>query len=129
MPITENAPLHRLLAPRSVAFFGGSIAEMSIRRSQDIGFTGEIWPVHPTRSELAGIKCFQSVEDLPGVPDAAYIAIRRELTIETVRALSALGVGGVVCYAAGFSESGPEGEILQAELIAAAGDMPIIGPN
>lgn len=129
MPITENAPLRRLLAPRSVAFFGGSIAEMSIRRSQDIGFTGEIWPVHPTRSELAGIKCFQSVEDLPGVPDAAYIAIRRELTIETVRALSALGVGGVVCYAAGFSESGPEGEILQAELIAAAGDMPIIGPN
>jgi len=126
---SEQAPLRRLLAPRSIVFFGGSIAEMSIRRTQDIGFTGDIWAIHPTRAEIAGVTCFKSVEDLPAVPDAAYIAIRRELTIEAVRELSTLGVGGAVCYAAGFSESGPDGEILQEELITAAGDMPIIGPN
>lgn len=102
---------------------------MSIRRTQDIGYTGEIWPVHPTRTELAGVPCFASIDDLPGVPDAAYIAIRRELTVATVGALSSLGVGGVVCYAAGFSESGGEGIQLQQELVTAAGDMPLIGPN
>ncbi|MCS5556246.1 MAG: acetate--CoA ligase family protein, partial [Arenicellales bacterium] len=36
--------------------------------------------------------------------------------------------GGAVCYASGFSES-EDGKQLQAELVQAAGNMPILGPN
>ena len=32
-----------------------------------------------------------------------------------------LGAGGVVCYAAGFAETGPEGAAIEAALVEAAG--------
>ena len=38
------------------------------------------------------------------------------------------GAGGAICYASGFLESGDGGD-LQRALVAAASEMPIIGPN
>ncbi len=121
--------LKRLFSPRSVAFVGGTFAEMAIRRNQELGFDGEIWPVHPTRKEVAGFQAYPTIDALPGVPDAAFVAVKRELTIELVKQLSDAGVGGCVCYAAGFAEMGEEGRALQDQLVEAAGDMPIVGPN
>lgn len=126
---TPSGKMQRLLSPRSIAFIGGDIAELAIRRSREIAYAGEIWPVHPGRKSLAGIACYRSLEELPAVPDAAYIAVNRELTIETVASLSAMGAGGCVCYAAGYSEMGAEGAALQQQLVAAAGEMPLVGPN
>ena len=40
---------------------------------------------------------------------------------------AALDCGGAVVYAAGFGEGG--GARLQAELVAAAGELPVVGPN
>ena len=39
------------------------------------------------------------------------------------------GCGGAICYASGFLEADETGGKLQAELIEAAGDMPVLGPN
>lgn len=121
--------LARLFAPRSIAFVGGTIAAMAIRRSIEMGFEGDIWPVHPRRKFLEGFPCYPSIEDLPGVPDAAHIGVNRVQTIDVVRSLSEAGAGGCVCYAAGFAEMGTEGRALEQELIEAAGAMPLIGPN
>lgn len=124
--------LERLLRPKSVAVFGGGVAATVVEHSRKMGFAGEIWPVHPTKSEVAGLKAYHSVADLPDAPDAAWIGVNRHLTIEVVKALAERGAGGAVCYATGFLEtqaSDDEGARLQAELVAAAGDMPIIGPN
>ena len=126
-PPSQN--LGRLLSPRSIAFVGGTIADMAIRRNLELAYDGEIWPVHPDRSEVAGLKCYPSVSDLPSAPDAAFIAVRRELTIDIVQKLSDAGAGGCVCYAAGFAEMGDEGQKLQDKLVKAAGDMPLVGPN
>jgi acyl-CoA synthetase (NDP forming) len=124
---TKN--LERLFSPRSIAFVGGMVAEYAIRRNLELGYEGEIWPVHPTRKEIAGIRTYASIESLPAVPDAAYIAVRRDLTIDVVRQLADSGAGGCVCYAAGFAEMGKEGLGLQDQLVAVAGDMPLVGPN
>jgi len=102
---------------------------MAIIRSLELGYDGDVWPVHPTRAEIAGFKTYASIDELPGVPDSAYVAIRRELTIEAVRQLADAGAGGCVCYAAGFAEMGDEGQVLQDQLVAAAGNMPLVGPN
>ena len=42
--------LTRLLSPRSIAFVGGSIAEMAIERCLEMGYDGEILPVNPNRA-------------------------------------------------------------------------------
>ncbi len=92
-------------------------------------FPGAIYPVHPERAEIEGLSCFRSVDDLPEAPDAAFVGVRRDLTVAVVRSLAARGAGGAVCYASGFGESGEEGRGLQTALLDAAGDMPIVGPN
>jgi acyl-CoA synthetase (NDP forming) len=114
------ANLRRLLKPRHVAFIGGKGLAAPIQGCLSGGFTGQLWPVHPSYPEIAGIKCYPSVEALPEPPDASYIAAPREATIEIVRALAKRGAGGCVCYAAGFAEVGPEGAALQKALVARA---------
>ena len=125
--------LSRTLNPRSVALFGTSPAQSVIEQCQKLGFAGELWPIHPTRESIAGVRCFKSVADLPHAPDVAFIAVNRHATIDVVTQLSKIGAGGAVCYASGFAESGLQsgidGTALQQQLIKVAGEMPLLGPN
>jgi acyl-CoA synthetase (NDP forming) len=124
--------LDRLTRPKTIAVFGGKEARRVIEQCDKMGFTGEIWPVHPTHDELLGRRCFRSVADLPAAPDAAFVGVNRQLTVDIVGQLSARGAGGAVCYASGFREAVSEladGDELQSALVEAAGDMPILGPN
>lgn len=122
--------LSRLLRPRSVALWGGGWAENVILQLRKAGFPGDIWPVHPNRKEIAGVSCRPSLADLPAAPDAAFVGVNREASVEVVGALSAMGAGGAVCFASGFRETGDDaGADLQDRLVGAAGAMPILGPN
>ena len=123
------ANLRRLLRPRHVAFVGGREAARALGRCLEAGFAGEVWPVHPRHDAVEGRRCYRSIAELPAPPDAAFVAVRREATLEVVRELAAAGAGGCVCYAAGFAESGAAGAALQDALAAAAGDLALIGPN
>ncbi len=131
MEITAAAwpDLSRLLAPRHIAVVGGREAATVVRQCQAGGFAGAIWPVNPARAEIEGLPCYDSVTALPEAPDLCFIAVPRGATVEVVRALAARGAGGAVCYAAGFAEIGREGAELQRALVAAAGAMPLVGPN
>jgi acyl-CoA synthetase (NDP forming) len=122
------ANLRRLLKPRHVAFIGGKGLAAPIQGCLAGGYAGQIWPVHPSYPDIAGLPCFPSVDALPEPPDAAYIAAPREATVEIVGALARRGAGGCVCYAAGFAEVGPEGAALQKALIEAAGELALVGP-
>jgi acyl-CoA synthetase (NDP forming) len=130
---TMSRDLSRLLAPKSVAVIGGGFwGENVIEQLHKIGFEGEIWPVHPSKTELGGLPCIPSLRALPAPPDACFIGVNRNATVDIARDLSAMGAGGAVCFASGFREASREDAAaadLQAELIKAAGAMPILGPN
>ena len=119
--------LTRLLNPKSIAFVGGNECAVAIQRTRELGFTGKIYAVHPKREELSGIPTLKSADDIPEAVDAAFIAVKREPTIDVVRALAAKGSGGAVVYAAGFAETGHTE--LQRQLLEAADGMPLMGPN
>ncbi|MGE0212174.1 MAG: acetate--CoA ligase family protein [Parvibaculaceae bacterium] len=129
MPQIPKKNLSRLLAPKSIAFIGGGEAEVALSKTRELGFPGKIFAVNPRRETLAGVKCLPSIAELPSAPDAAFIAVKREPTVEAVRALARLGAGGAVIYASGFAEVGEEGKRLQAGMLEAAGSMPLMGPN
>lgn len=129
----KTMTLSRLFNPKSIAIIGGgawceSVAEQAIK----MGFMGKIYPIHPKRKPLAGIASFAKITDLPYPPDACFIGVNRYITIDVVSQLSAMGAGGAICFASGFSEAEQEdnkGADLQTQLVTAAGDMPILGPN
>jgi len=121
--------LKRLLTPRHIAFVGGQAIEGCINATRKSGFTGKIWAVHPKYPELAGVACVPSLADLPEPPDAALIAVSRERTVDVVAELSAMGAGGAVSIVGEFAETGEDGAALQARLVAAAGELAVVGPN
>jgi acyl-CoA synthetase (NDP forming) len=125
----RRANLNRLLKPRHVAVIGGRDAETVAAECKRIGFTGPFWPVNPKRSHIGGHPCFASVDDLPEAPDAVFLAVPKEPAIEALQKLNVMGAGGVVCYTAGFGETGSEGAQAEVRLVAAAGELALVGPN
>jgi acetate---CoA ligase (ADP-forming) len=119
--------LARLLRPRSIAVLGSGWAANVVEQCAKMGFDGPVWPVHPTRENIAGVRCYPSLADLPAAPDATFIGVNRHATLDVVADLAAMGAGGAICFASGWREAG-EGD-LQDRLVAAYGDMPILGPN
>ena len=118
----------RLIRPRSIAVIGGREAARVAEQCDRMGFGGALWPVHPTRGTVAGRAACPSVAELPAAPDAAFVAVNRHATVETVATLARMGAGGAVCYASGFLEAN-DGRALQQALVEAAAGMPIVGPN
>ncbi|MBK0399890.1 acetate--CoA ligase family protein [Limibaculum sp. M0105] len=127
--MTADHPLRPLFNPRSIAFVGGSNLRPALRYHRDQGFAGPTYVVNAKHESLGGYPCTPSIEDLPEAPDLAFIAIRREAAIEAIAALRTRGCRAVVCNAAGFAELGDAGTGLQADYLAAVGDMAALGPN
>ena len=129
----KRGELRRLLTPASLVVVGGGVWGRSvISQCRKIGFEGDMFVVHPHADEVEGLPAYRSVSDLPVAPDAAFIGVNRDATIEVVCALAEKGAGGAVCFASGFLEADAEdadGAALQQALISAARDMPFIGPN
>ena len=125
--------LSRLLHPNSIAVVGGGPwCQQVVRQLHLMEYQGEIWRVHPSPDPVETVAAVPDVTALPAVPDAAFVAVNRHQTIDIVEKLAAMGAGGAVCFASGFSEAkseDTEGIDLQARLIAAAGEMPVLGPN
>jgi acetyl-CoA synthetase len=97
-----------------------------------MNFAGSIDVVHPRGEIIEGVQAVTELAALRTPPDAVFVGVNRNATIEVVRTLARMGAGGAVCFASGFSEAAAEdqsGADLQAALVSAAGDMPILGPN
>jgi acyl-CoA synthetase (NDP forming) len=119
----------RLLAPRHIAFVGGQHVELTLRNIVRHKFQGEIYVVNGKRDEIAGHKCYRSLSDLPVSPDATYLGVNADVTVQALGELNRIGAGGVICYASGFSEIGEAGAERNRLLLEAAGDMAVVGPN
>jgi acetyl-CoA synthetase len=124
--------LSRLLRPSSVAVVGaserpGSYGGEALRNLARLGYPGRVYAVNPRRESVHGVPAHPSLADLPEAPDAVVVALPAAAAPDVVRQAGALGCGGAVVFAAGFAEGGAAD--LQAELVAAAGGMPLCGPN
>ena len=98
----------------------------------DQGYNGQIYPVNPRADEIAGLKAYPSVSEIPGQVDLAIVLVPQSKALDVVRECAAKGVKGAVLFTAGFSETGTkEGRVLEDEIvkIARSAGMRLIGPN
>jgi acetate---CoA ligase (ADP-forming) len=125
----KNDNLKSLLKPRGIVFIGGQHLARSIDMCRSAGFCGDIQVVNPKYESIGGIACIPSINELPATPEAAFIALSPERSIEAVRQLALVGVKGAIVHASGFGERGDEFREMESRLIEAAGVMAVLGPN
>jgi acyl-CoA synthetase (NDP forming) len=129
-----SSALDALWTPESVAVVGASADPKKtggrpVHFLRKHGFQGAIWPINPRAEEIEGLRCYASVADLPGAPDVAIVLLGVERAEAAVRDLAAKGCRLAIVLASGYSEAGDEGRARQEGLIAAAGEMRLLGPN
>ncbi len=118
--------------PRSVAILGasereGSVGSVVTRNIVEGGFRGDIWPVNPKYGEVARLRCYRRIEDIPGVPDLAVIATPPPTIPGIVADLGSKGCRTAVVITAGLTW---ENGLRQAMLDAAKPHLfRIVGPN
>jgi acetyl-CoA synthetase (ADP-forming) len=132
----KESPLYPIANPQSIAIFGASnkVTTMGtglLGSLLDLGFEGEIYPLHPKEDQVQNLKAYRSVLDLPTVPDLALICLPTRLVPETMDACGRKGIKHAIVISGGFKEVGGEGVALEKELVAAANKHGIrfLGPN
>jgi acyl-CoA synthetase (NDP forming) len=130
--------LEFIFHPESIAVVGASSNPRRVTNRffldplLKLGYEGKIYPIHPTASEIAGLKVYPSIMDVPGPVDHVSCAIRAALTPQLMQQCVAKGVKLIQIYTSGFSETGgAEGILLEREIaeIACRGSVRLLGPN
>ncbi|HEY4355222.1 MAG TPA: acetate--CoA ligase family protein [Acidobacteriaceae bacterium] len=132
----KRSGLSRLLAPRSIAIVGaspnpGSFGAVVLGNLRRAGYSGDLYLVNPKRSEIDGVACLASVDELPESVDCAVLTIPRASVLTALEACERRKVGGVIIFSTGFAESGASGRADQLRIkeIADRSGMIIEGPN
>ena len=130
------ASLRPFFAPTSVAVVGASPRPESIggrlfRNVLDAEFVGAAYPVNRTGEPVAGVRAYQTLEELPEVADLAVICLPGAHVLEAAESALAAGVRALCVISAGFAEIGSEGRERQDRLLALvrAHGGRLIGPN
>lgn len=125
-----------LLNPRGVALVGASAdPTKNTGRPQRFldahGYTGKVYPINPRRDEVQGRPAFKSISDIDGPCDQAFIMVPTEHVLDAVKDCGDKGIAVATVYSDGFAERGPEGQLLQQQLlnIAATAGVRVLGPN
>ncbi len=133
---SEQRPLDALFAPQSVAVIGatekvGSVGRNILRNLITSPFGGTVFPIHPSRPSVLGIKAYASISAVPEAVELAVIATPAPTVPEIIKECAQAGVRGAIIISAGFRETGPEGVELEHQVLAEArrARMRIIGPN
>ena len=136
MPLTKQEFAQALFSPRAIALVGasGNLQKNTARPMRFMrkhGFTGKIYPINRTQTEIMGEPAYADLSELPGPIDHAFVMVASELVIPLLEPMARAGAKVVTIYSDGFGETGPEGMAVQDELIARAKELGlrIIGPN
>jgi acetyl coenzyme A synthetase (ADP forming)-like protein len=128
--------LEELFQPSSLAVVGasaspGKVGRVVLENIIESGFTGKVYPINPSHSEVMSLKCYPAVRELPEVPDLAVIIVPADSVDEILDECGSAGVKAAVIISAGFKESGREGyrREMKLEKTALNYSIRVLGPN
>ena len=131
-----KAALDALLRPRSIAIVGASTREGSfgLRLLSSIRsgpYRGEIYPINPRYEEIAGVRCFPSLEALPAPADCVAFTVSDELVEQALAEAADAGARAAVIFGRAYEAAGREGpsRVERLAAIAREAGMAICGNN
>ena len=130
-----RTPIQRMLEARSVAIVGasikpGSLGESMLAELRRGGFDGAIYPVNPGYDEVAGLRCYPSILEVPEPVDLAILGVANARVEQALTDAAAAGAGSAVTFSSLYEEPG-DGPDLRERLraIAVAHGMALCGGN
>lgn len=130
--------MEKLFYPESIAIIGlsskpNNIPRLVLENLIRWGYKGRIFGVNPRAGEshVDGIKMYGDVNDLPEVPDIAFIMIPARLIPDVVDSCGRAGIKRLAIPSGGFNELGKDGANLSEQLLQKARRYGIrfVGPN
>jgi acetate---CoA ligase (ADP-forming) len=137
-PRLSRAGWEAISNPRRIALVGASGRESSVsftsrflQTNEALGFTGDIFLINPTRSEIMGRKCWPNLAALPAPSDMVAINLPDEKVLSAVEEAIAHGARALMIHSGGFLERGSAGAQRQQRLqrLCADAQIPALGPN
>jgi len=137
-PRLSRAGWEAISNPRRIALVGASGRMSSVsftsrflQTNDDLGFTGEIFLINPSRSEIMGRKCWPDLASLPEPADIVAINLPDEKVLPAVEDAIAHGARALMIHSGGFLERGAAGAERQKRLqrLCADAGIPALGPN
>jgi acetyltransferase len=123
------ADVRSLLFPRSIAVVGAS--PRHVGAVETVAASGvKAWGVNPNRDEVAGLRCFPSVAELPEVPECAFLMVNHDRVEAAFEEAVAAGVRAFVVPGLG-AEAGTAAKPTTERLAARARELGVVllGPN
>ncbi|MBE3558084.1 MAG: acetate--CoA ligase family protein [Ktedonobacteraceae bacterium] len=121
--------------PRTIAVIGasarpGKLGYILMRNIKE-GYTGKLFPINPTETEIMGCRVYPHLQAVPEPVDLAIIALPPERCVAAMQECAQVGVRTALVLSGGFAETGPQGQQRQEALLAAAraGGVRLVGPN
>src|SRR5574344_2450472 len=126
----------KLLKPQSIVVIGASNDVQKpggkiLKNLLSSNFKGAVYAINPKESEVQGIHCYATVQELPQV-DCAILAIAAKYCAATVDVLAKdKGTRGFIIISAGFSEENEAGAQYEKQIVDTINSVggSLIGPN
>lgn len=135
-PQPNPYPIDVFVTPRVVAVIGateepGSFGRTALWNLISNPFGGTVYPIHPYRSSVLGIKAYPHVSAVPEQIDLAIIVTPTSTIPLIIRECAQAKVKGAIIVTSGFRALGVVGIDLEQQTLAEARKtgMRLIGPN
>lgn len=120
--------LKSFMNPESVAIVGASRNPRSfgyriVKNLLDIGFRGKIYPVNPKAEEIADIKAYKSLADLPESAELVVIALPGKYVIDVLSECKNAGIKNAIITAPDVADK------REVTRFARNADIRILGPS
>jgi acyl-CoA synthetase (NDP forming) len=140
MADTNNEPkiesVRRMLNPKSIAIVGfsarpGSPGQSAIKNLATNDYKADVYLVGRSGGEVDGRKVHTSIDELPEGIDLGIFTLPAAGVPEAIEGAIKKKMGGAVCFASGFAETGAEGRALEQKIIGMlrASNFALLGPN
>ncbi|MHA2185943.1 MAG: CoA-binding protein, partial [Promethearchaeota archaeon] len=123
--------------PRSIAVIGatsnpkkfGNAVTINILQNKNI--TKDIFLVSRNSREISGLKCYNSILDIPREIDIAIILVPAQYIDEVIDQCIEKQVKGIIIITAGFGEINEEGKRKEFEIVKKCkkAGIRVMGPN
>jgi len=114
-------------APRRTGEGNNNIVEILLR----FGYKGRVYPINPGANEIAGLKAFSNIKELPEKVDVAIISLGRDRVLDNFKECLNHQIKNYIIISQGFSDADEKGKELQNEIVRLAeiSGARIVGPN